>query len=86
MTLRVQPGSKRNRVLGKLGADWKIAVAAPPVDGKANRACLKFLAKLTGRPKSAVVLLRGPSSRVKTFEIDGLTDERLEKIFSEASE
>ncbi len=81
----MQPGASRSRVVGKLGAPWKIAVAAPPVDGKANRACLDLLAELAGRPKSAVSLLRGASSRTKTFEIAGVSDERIESIFSEAS-
>ena len=81
----MQPGAKRSRVIGKLGSQWKIAVAAPPVDGKANRACAEFLAELTGRPGSAVTLLRGAASRTKTFEIEGVTDERLERVFSEAS-
>ena len=82
MTVRVQPGALRSRVVGKLGAQWKIAVTAPPVDGKANRACEEFLAQLTGRPRSAVTLERGASSRIKTFEIEGLSSERIEDLFS----
>ncbi len=84
MTLRVQPGASRSRVVGKLGDDWKIAVAAPPVDGKANRACLDFLAELAGRPKSDVSLLRGAASRTKTFEIAGVSDQAIESMFSKA--
>ncbi len=85
VVVRVHPGAKRSRVVGKLGGEWKIAVAAPPVDGKANRACADFLAALTGRPKSAVTLLRGAAARTKTFEVTGVSDELIESVFSKAS-
>jgi uncharacterized protein (TIGR00251 family) len=71
ITLRVQPGASRRRVVGKVGEEWKIAVTAPPVDGKANQACEELLADLCGLPKSAVKLLAGASSRRKTFEVEG---------------
>ena len=71
VTLRVQPGAARRRVAGKVGEEWKLAVAAPPVDGKANEACIEFLAELCSAPKSAVKLVAGASSRRKIFEIDG---------------
>lgn len=71
ITLRVQPGASRRRVVGKVGDEWKIAVTAPPVDGKANQACEELLAELCGVPKSAARLVTGASSRRKTFEIDG---------------
>ena len=69
--MRVQPGAARRRVAGKFGEEWKLAVAAPPVDGKANEACIEFLAELCGAPKSAVKLVAGASSRRKIFEING---------------
>jgi uncharacterized protein (TIGR00251 family) len=70
-TLRVQPGTARRRVAGKVGEEWKLAVAAPPVDGKANEACIEFLAELCGASKSAIKLVAGAASRRKIFEIDG---------------
>jgi uncharacterized protein YggU (UPF0235/DUF167 family) len=47
----------------------KVRIAAPPVDGKANAAVREFLAETLGLPKSAVVLERGSSSRLKMFTI-----------------
>ena len=77
IALRVQPGAKRNRVVGKVGEDWKIAVTAPPVDGKANQACVVLLAKICGVAKSAVTLTAGASSRRKTFEVAGLDESEI---------
>ena len=42
LSLRIQPRSSRNKIAGLLGEDLKIALTAPPVDGEANEACLKF--------------------------------------------
>jgi uncharacterized protein (TIGR00251 family) len=75
----VQPGAKRRRVVGKVGADWKIAVTAPPVDGKANQACVELLAEICGVAKSAVELVSGASSRRKVFEVEGLTAETIDE-------
>lgn len=83
--LKVQPGAKRQRVAGKTGTEWKIAVTAPPADGRANEACIVFLAELCGVPKSSVRLLRGAGSRTKTFEIDGLAEEAIDEIFTQES-
>ena len=44
IALRVHPGAKKNAVLGKRQDAWKIALQAPPVDGRANRACIDYLA------------------------------------------
>ena len=78
ITLRVQPGAKRARVVGKVGDEWKIAVTAPPVDGKANEACVAFLAELCGAPKSAVSLVAGAASRRKIFEVEGMHADEIE--------
>ena len=71
ITLRVQPGGARRRVAGKVGKEWKLAVTAPPVGGKANEACIEYLAELCSAPKSAITLVTGASSRRKVFEING---------------
>ncbi len=59
-------------------------MAAPPVDGKANAALLKFLAKLTGRPGNAVRLVSGFNSSVKTMEIDGIDSGTLDRAILES--
>ncbi|MCK4535784.1 MAG: DUF167 domain-containing protein [Desulfuromonadales bacterium] len=61
----VQPRASRNKLVGLLGDELKVALTAPPVDGAANKACCVFFAKLCGLPKSSVRVLSGDSSRHK---------------------
>jgi uncharacterized protein (TIGR00251 family) len=84
ITLKIRAGAKRTEFAGKLGSVWKLNVAAPPVDGKANAALMKFLAKLTGRPASAVRIVSGFSSPMKTIEIDGIDSGTLDRAILES--
>lgn len=68
--LHVQPGAKRNEVVGSHGEALKIRLAAPPVDGRANAELLAFLAKAFGVPKRQIELLSGASSRDKRVRIE----------------
>jgi uncharacterized protein (TIGR00251 family) len=78
ITVKVHPRAKRTRVAGKIGDAWKLDLAAPPVDGKANAACVRFFAELTGVPQSRVRIVIGLTSRTKVVEIDGASQEMLE--------
>ena len=60
------------------GADYKLDLAAPPVDGKANQACIRFMADLAGVPASHVRIVLGLTNRTKVIEIDGVAQEALE--------
>lgn len=73
LTLHIQPGAKKTEVAGLHGKALKIRLAAPPVDGKANEALIKFIADTLRLPKSAVSLKSGQSSRHKVLEIVGTT-------------
>jgi uncharacterized protein (TIGR00251 family) len=84
ITLKIRAGAKRTTFAGKLGDVWKLQVAAPPVDGKANDALMRFLAKLTGRPVSAVRIVSGFTSPMKTVEIDGVDSEGLDRAILES--
>lgn len=72
-------------MVGKVGDEWKIAVTAPPLEGRANKACLAFLGKILGCPKRDVDLVNGQKSRSKTFEIAGMTAEQIEARLAESS-
>lgn len=80
LALKVTPGAKRNEVLGweddypQVGRVLKLKIAAPPVEGKANKEIVLFLAKTLGLPKSAVELVHGTSGRIKLAEIPDGTD------------
>jgi len=67
--LHVRPGAKRSTLAGIHGARLKIAVHAPPVDGKANAALVEFLAELLGVPRRRVSLESGLAHRDKTVRI-----------------
>src|SRR5277367_299000 len=84
ITVKIRAGAKRTEFSGKLGGVWKLHVAAPPVDGKANAALMKFLAKLVHRPASAVRIVSGFTSPLKTVEIDGVDSESLDRAILES--
>jgi len=67
----VQPRASRTRVVGEHGGRLKIALAAPPVDGEANRALREFLAGALGVRQADVSLVRGEAGRRKTVRVAG---------------
>ncbi len=69
LSVRVTPRASRDEIL-RDGPELKIRVTAPPEDGKANAAVTKLLAKALGLPKSRLTLIRGETSRDKSFRID----------------
>ena len=71
LTLHVQPGAKRTEVAGLHGEALKIRLAAPPVEGRANEALLKFIAESFGVPLRQVELKQGGQSRHKVVAITG---------------
>ncbi len=66
----VQPGAKQTRIVGLHDQCIKIQLNSPPVDGKANKALIQFLAKAFHCPKSSIQIKHGLSSRRKTIIID----------------
>ncbi len=72
--LKVTPNAKKSEALGweedpRAGRVLKIRIAAPPVEGKANKEVTLFLSKWLGVPKSAINLLRGETGRLKMVEV-----------------
>lgn len=80
LTLHIQPGAKKTECAGRHGDALKIRLSAPPVDGKANDALLRFLADQLALPRSAVLLKSGQTSRQKVVEITGSTPEAVRAI------
>lgn len=80
LAVRAQPGARKTAMAGAYGegagAQLKIAVQAPPVEGRANEALIAFLARVFGVPKGAVRLLSGELSRSKVFLLEGVTIEQ----------
>jgi len=75
IAVKVHPRAKRTRIAGRIGDPWKLDLAAPPVDGKANEACIRYFADLAGVPLSRVRIVLGLTNRTKVIEIDGVSQE-----------
>jgi uncharacterized protein (TIGR00251 family) len=71
--VRVVPRASRNRVVGIQDGALKVALTAPPVDGAANEALRKLLAKALGVAKSEVEILRGDRARIKLLRVRGVS-------------
>ena len=69
--VRVAPRASRNRIIGVQDGALKVALTAPPVDGAANEALIKLLAKQLGLAKSAVEIVRGERGRTKLLRVHG---------------
>ena len=77
LRLHVQPGARRDAIIGQHGEALKIHLAARPVNGRANAALLAFLAARAGVAKSALELISGASGRAKRVRVHGATAPQL---------
>lgn len=72
-SLRVQPRASRNAIAGTIGDAVKLAITAPPVDGKANQAVIEFLSEFLGVAKSSIMIVSGETGRNKVIAVRGMT-------------
>lgn len=77
--VQVQPRASKNKLAGVLEGSLKLRLTAPPVEGEANKECIKFLAKLFNISKSSVEIIQGHKSRRKSVLIKGPTLEQVEE-------
>ena len=88
LAVRAQPGAKRTVVVGVYGegvaAQLKIALQAPPIEGRANEALVHFLAAMFDIPRARVELLSGELSRSKVFLLRGVTEEQARTVLESA--
>jgi len=73
--VKIHPRAKRNAITGELGDALKVSLTAPPIDGKANEACIGFFAKLLKLPRSSVTIASSQSSRRKVIRVAGISAE-----------
>jgi hypothetical protein len=86
LTLKVRAGARKTQFAGLYDKDaWKLHVAAPPVDGKANQAIIRFLADLTDIPRSAVRIVSGATASIKILELDGISPALLHRAILESN-
>lgn len=71
LCLHIQPGAKSNQVVGIIGKELKIKIAAPSIEDKANAELVRYLASLLKIPKGQINIKRGLKSRHKIIEVIG---------------
>ena len=79
IAVKVHPRARRTALAGRFGEAWKLDLAAPPVDGKANEECVRFFAALAGVPRSRVRIVTGSAARLKLVEVEGMEQAELER-------
>jgi len=80
--IRVHPRARKNSITGELGDALKVALTAPPIDGRANEACIEFFANLLAVQRSAVSIVSGETSRNKVIRVTGLSAEAVRSKLS----
>jgi uncharacterized protein (TIGR00251 family) len=89
LAVHAQPGAKKTDIIGIYGegatAQLKIAVQAPPIEGRANEALTAFLAEKLELPKSAITLTSGELSRTKIFLLRGVTLAHARAVLSKSA-
>ena len=70
--VKVQPRARKNAITGEAGDALKLSLTTPPVDGRANKACIEFFAKLLKVPQSSVTIASGQTSRNKVIRVGGV--------------
>ena len=82
LKLRVSPGARRPGIAGRYGDAWKVRVAEPPEDGRANEAVLRLVSDTLGAPAS---LVSGHASRDKVVAIEGVSSADAERLLTDAT-
>jgi uncharacterized protein len=77
--VKVHPRAKKNAITGELGDTLKVSLTAPPVENRANEACVEFFAGVLEVPRSSVTIASGETSRRKTIRVAGLSAEEFRK-------
>jgi len=75
--VKVHPRAKKDAITGELDGALKVSTTAPPAEGKANAACIDFLAGLLKVRRSSVTIASGQTSRRKVIRISGITEAEL---------
>jgi uncharacterized protein len=78
--VKVHPRAKKNAITGEVGDALKLSITSPPIDGRANEACVEFFAKLLKVPRSSVTIASGLSSRNKVVRVAGVTAQHIRDL------
>ena len=86
LRVMVNPGAGRSEVVGQQGDALKVRVAAPPVDGRANRAVVELMAEVLGVKPGQVAVESGESSRSKRLRVEGVEPDHARRMLDAALE
>ena len=84
--VKVQARAKKNAIIGEVGDALKLALTAPPVEGRANEACIAYFAKLLNVPRSSVTIAAGRSGRNKVIRVSGVFAHEVRTKLSKSGE
>lgn len=84
--IRLQPKASREAIIGEVDGILRLRVTAPPVDGRANEACLRLLAKALDLPISRLRITAGQQARVKTIRITEASADLIRTAFCDLLE
>jgi len=76
--VKVHPRARKNAITGVVGEALKLSLTSPSVDGRANEACIAYLAELLNVPRSSVTIAAGETSRLKLIRVAGLSAAQVE--------
>jgi uncharacterized protein len=76
--VKVHPRARKKAITGVVGDALKMALTAPPVEGRANEACIAYLAEFLNVPRSSVTIAAGETSRQKLIRVAGLSAAQVE--------
>jgi uncharacterized protein (TIGR00251 family) len=80
--VKVHPRGKRDRICGQVGESLKLELTAPPTEGRANEACIRFFSDFLKVPRSSVTIAAGTSNRNKIIRIAGINAIKLDQAFA----
>jgi uncharacterized protein (TIGR00251 family) len=80
--VKIHPRARKNAITGELGDALKLSLTSPPVEGRANQACIEFFANLLKVPRSSVTIASGQTSRTKLIRVAGLSGGEVRKCIA----
>lgn len=72
-SVKVHPRAKKDAVTGEVGDALKVSLTAPPVEGRANQACIEFFSKILKVSRSSITIASGAGARNKVIRVAGVT-------------
>ena len=83
IAVKVQPGARKNGITGYSDSVLRVKIAAPPVEGKANKELIAYFSDILDVRKGAITIEKGQTSRNKFLSIEGVDEDRLSTVIDD---